>query len=299
MVVPVNLLIWIQGPKQSISSDIGVKAESSFDTWVYEIDCLKRDKKHSHEVITQAVKRSLKGDAAKVAMRLGSDASLSQLVHKLQSIYGSVDEGEALLGEFYSARQQDGEDVSSWGCRVEDLFYKAFKSNADQMNANHMLRTRFWGGLQQWIKDCSGHIFDKIQDFDRLRVELRRVEQNHMVSDFIGTKQTTKKPVPVKRSLLAPPPLSETEGIKKLEAMMYQLSSKFDKFETQLHDRSTRGPTPDRQPLTTPSTYKGVRTHAQSSSGRTPQRRKEIQCWKCGQVGHIAIGCRNEPLDLN
>lgn len=37
------------------------------------------------------------------------------------SIYGDVDKTEIIFGKFYSARQHSVEDVSSCGCRLEDL----------------------------------------------------------------------------------------------------------------------------------------------------------------------------------
>ena len=39
------------------------------------------------------VRKSLRWDAARVAMRLGPETSLHQLISKLKSIYGSIDEG--------------------------------------------------------------------------------------------------------------------------------------------------------------------------------------------------------------
>ena len=40
--------------------------------------------------------------------------------------------------------------------------------------------TTTWGGLQQRIKDCSGHIGDKTQEFDKLRVEMRGTESSYV-----------------------------------------------------------------------------------------------------------------------
>jgi hypothetical protein len=39
-----------------------------------------------------------------------------------------------------------------------------------------MLRKMFWTGLTRSLKDVSGHKFDTIEEFDQLRVALRRIE---------------------------------------------------------------------------------------------------------------------------
>ena len=120
------------------AGDSSAKTESSFDTWLYEVECFQKNTKYSTEVIATAVRHSLKGDAARVAMHIYPNACLNKLVVKLKNIYDSGDEGEVLLGDFFSAHQKDDESVSSWGCRVDQLFYKAFKTSAQQINYNHM-----------------------------------------------------------------------------------------------------------------------------------------------------------------
>ncbi|VDH98736.1 Hypothetical predicted protein [Mytilus galloprovincialis] len=46
---------------------------------------------------------------------------ISMIPTQLNTIYGV----EALLGQFYTARQHEDEDVASWGCRLEDILRKA------------------------------------------------------------------------------------------------------------------------------------------------------------------------------
>lgn len=58
-------------------------------------------------------------------MRLGPNATVNKIMYKLDSIYGTVEEKETLMANFYSARQQETEDISAWVCRLEDLLSKA------------------------------------------------------------------------------------------------------------------------------------------------------------------------------
>ena len=60
------------------------------------------------------IRQSLREEAGRVVMRLGVNATIPQILAKLDSIYRDVDKKEQLLAEFYSARQRDGEDITSW-----------------------------------------------------------------------------------------------------------------------------------------------------------------------------------------
>lgn len=53
-------------------------------------------------------------------MSLGPNATVDKIMYKLDSIYGTVEEKETLMANFYSAKQQESEDISALGCRLED-----------------------------------------------------------------------------------------------------------------------------------------------------------------------------------
>ena len=54
-------------------------------------------------------------------MRMGSDASLSELLDKLGGIYGILEVGDSLIIQFYNTKQKEGENVNEYGCRLEEL----------------------------------------------------------------------------------------------------------------------------------------------------------------------------------
>ena len=53
------------------SGDSSAKGHVDFDVWLYEVECLMKSESVSPDAINQVVRHSLKGDAARVAMRLG------------------------------------------------------------------------------------------------------------------------------------------------------------------------------------------------------------------------------------
>ncbi|CAG2185179.1 unnamed protein product [Mytilus edulis] len=84
-------------PRISNFSGNNTKGETSYELWRYEVTGLMADKLYDQENINYAVRRSLKGDAGMVAMHLGAKASIPDILHKLDSIYGAVEKRRIYL----------------------------------------------------------------------------------------------------------------------------------------------------------------------------------------------------------
>lgn len=94
--------------------DEPAKGEVNFELWKYEVNCLLQEGVHSIDTIRQAIRRSLKGRAAAILQRMGTNPPIQKIVDKLNGIYGSVDAGQTTLAEFYAAKQKTDESVASW-----------------------------------------------------------------------------------------------------------------------------------------------------------------------------------------
>ncbi len=258
-----------QPPRISqFSGDPAAKGEADFDLWLYEVSCLLKEAKHPEHVLSQAIRRSLRGHAAKVAMGLGHDSSIGELIGKFTSVFGSVEEGEDLLASFYSASQRESEDVSAWACRLEAILHKASQQGQVVSNGKEMLRKKFWSGLRQWLKDCSGHKFDTITDFDRLRVAIRKIEYDHQGKSMPDSQKVTAV------SKMAQVESETQKELKDLKALVCNLTSRFDKYENR------------QAPVRYSSEPESKPTPPDPGDPRGPQ------CWKCFGFGHIARGCR-------
>ncbi|VDI72934.1 Hypothetical predicted protein [Mytilus galloprovincialis] len=111
-------------------NDKTVKGENTrYDLWRHDIRCLLNEKTHSVEAITQAVSRSVKGEAGVVLMHLGEHASIFDILQKFDCIFGNIDEKETIMSEFYNAKQKEEEDVSTWSCRLEDILSQALNND--------------------------------------------------------------------------------------------------------------------------------------------------------------------------
>ena len=199
--VPSTVTVPIQIPRIPVFTGENTKGELSFDLWKYEVKCLLMDKTYSPDIIASAVKKSLRGEAGRVAMRSGPAASTADLMEKLENVYGTLELREGILAQFYSAKQQPEENVIKWGCRLEDILAKAIeKGLVDPSNRNEMLRNMFWTGLNQSLKDISGHKYDSIYDFDKLRTAVRIIESEHINPVSMDRQPTNKAMVTVPQS---------------------------------------------------------------------------------------------------
>ena len=110
-------------------------------------------------------------------VRLGTD--VTDILEKMNSVFGDIDTEADVLATFYGARQGPEETVADWGCRLEGLFDVAKRQAQIPGNPQEAMRNMFWSGLRQELKDVSAYQFDSIKSFDELRIALRRIERQH------------------------------------------------------------------------------------------------------------------------
>ena len=306
-------------PKISTFSGDSSKQDTAYDQWKYEVECLIREQ-YKESSVAQAIRRSLKGDASSVAMRLGPEAKISEIMEKMESVFGTVERGETTMEEFYSANQKKSEDSMAWSCRLEEIYRKAIeKGVARKEDANEKLRSRYWNGLHQWLKDITGYKFDKMNDFDELRREIRLIEKEH-----------EKKSTPI--MAIGAEKESEKSEMQELKGMLQQLTAKVNKLEGQQQHKDN-----GKQEQGASSNYNEQQhTRQYNRGGNTggrggnrgygrqnydrgyykpppyqdrhhgydrPQQYYEEEyyddtqdrgpiCYRCGQEGHLARGCK-------
>ena len=216
-------------PKIPTFSGDGSKQDTSYELWKYQVECLLKDK-YSESVVAQSARRSLRGEAGKVAMRLGSDANIKQLMEKMESVFGTVERGESIMEEFYSATQRKSENTMEWSCRLEEIYSKAVaKGVAKREEANEKLKSRFWNGLHQWLRDITGYKYDRIEEFDELRKEVRLVEKEH------DKKATTSMAITTDKD-------SDRSELQEIKGMIHQLTTKVNQLESGYQQRDNKQP---------------------------------------------------------
>ena len=177
---PQNLDRSLQFPKFSPFSgeDPKPKSEASYDEWKYEVSCTRRDGIYSDEIVAQAIRRSVRGQAKRVLLTMGITASVESILKRLEGVFGNVATGESILQEFYTAFQKQEESVNGWGLRLEEILQKAIdKGHVKDEEKDDRLRQKFWRGLRsEKLRNATRLQFESIKNFEMLRSAVRAEE---------------------------------------------------------------------------------------------------------------------------
>ena len=294
-VIP-KVTTYIHPPTLSTFSgtDVTGKNATTFDLWLYEVKCLMIEKTHSQEAISQSIRKSMRGEAGRIVMRLGPNAKIPEILDNFTSVYGDVDEKESILSEFYGARQKQIENVTEWSCRLEDILGRAIMTGQVLENsADKMLHDMLWKGLRPDLKDITHYEREKYQSFDSLRVALRKIEkENIQESEGKISKQISKKAI-----------VEDKPADDEMKGMLKSITHRLENLETAQRGRSRFRPT-SRGSRYRNQTYRG--RNLRNDFTREKQNSKEdqhfiyphINCRRCDREGHIERGCRaNTDVD--
>nr|KAG5696066.1 hypothetical protein BaRGS_017178 [Batillaria attramentaria] len=191
---------------------------ADYRLWRHQLTSLLTEN-HTERDIKDAIRASLHGKAGLVTVRMGPDVTISDIIAKMDSIYGQINSEADVLAAFYGARQEATETVAEWGCRVESLLDEVKQQRVQlQRPSDEMLRTVLWTGLRQELKDVSSYHYDRARSFDELRVVLRRLEQQHPPPAKAAKPSNCKAATKGK-------PTQEKSEIDDLKAAIHQLTT--------------------------------------------------------------------------
>ena len=77
----------------------------NFELWRYEVEYLRWDNTYSADALARLVRRSPRGEASQLILHLGVDATVDEILDKLEGFYGTVESGVVLLQQLYAAKQ--------------------------------------------------------------------------------------------------------------------------------------------------------------------------------------------------
>ncbi|XP_076463957.1 uncharacterized protein LOC143296081 [Babylonia areolata] len=276
--------------------------EEGYELWRHQLLSLRREN-HSSQDIADAIRASLQCKAGSLLVSLGPDATVDEILTKLDSIYGQVDEDADVLAAFYSARQGQAETVADWSCRIEGLFGRVRRLSDINGGTDEALRQMFWTGPRQELKDASAYQFDTIKSFDEVRKAIRRVEKQHPLAPVKTEKKT------VCNVTQSQPRKDHSES---LEAMVKQLSSELKALKQEIKSVHSKKPA-DTQHSERKDHYQSLGQNRQMSSNnqasdnpawcqgrqnswqggriRDNRQRGEVVCYRCGEpafrAGHL------------
>ena len=272
-----------QPPKISIfSGDPKLKpGECSFECWKYEVTCLLKEGAYSHQILTPIIRRSLRGEAGQVVRYLGSEASINEIISKLEGLYGTVESGAVLLQQLYQSKQDKGESAAAFGLRLELLANKAKeRGGITQAALNSTLRIVFWQGLvDERVKNTVRHKIDQANSFDEVLRLIRVAEQEIMESERFHQGGPHSKGRTAQTFQTQTQETDKDKNDKDLQVLLKKIEQRLATLEKTV-DKG------------------GIKQNSPKPPDRLKdrsRRRGPVTCYGCGQEGHIARNCPNQP----
>ena len=178
-------------PKLPVFSGHENKGEVTYEVWSFEVKCLQNPHAVPDHVLLQTIRTSLRGSAKTMITNLGEDATVTDILTKLDDFYGNVSTCETLMQTFYSDFQKDDDSIVKYGSRLEQTLTRALQTTSMELSLKDaMLHPKFWTGLSnQQLKNSTRHLFDKVKDFQLLLREMRKVEQEQVSISLPAGKQ--------------------------------------------------------------------------------------------------------------
>ena len=221
---------YIEIPKLPIfsGSDEVPKGEVNYEVWSFEVKCLQ-SAETPEDVLSQAIRRSLRGLARGMLVHIGTSASSEEILNKLDGFYGNVSTAEELMQQFYGDSQKEGESIVSYASRLESTIMKAIKlGHIDTYAKDSMLRSKFWTGLKNTqLRNATRHKYDSLSDFQTLLKEIRQVE----VEEQNLVKSKDPKPKTAQQHQASASASSEKFSNEEIYKQLCQLKSQLDKLE--------------------------------------------------------------------
>ena len=306
---------WSQTPPR-LPTFSGEEKDSPFDLWHYEVQCLEAEERAEAD-IRLAIRRSLKGQASRTLMSLGIGASVDEILTKFKAVFGPTVSGQTIMSTFYSLKQREGEDAGTFANRLEDCLYQVIQCGKVERSAsNTMLKEAFEAGLRTQTRLAVGFLFRlHTLKFEELVLEVKRTERELKLTPSATVHSVQESQIQQLISQVAQlrtelQTLKQSQSVPTPPAQPRQPRTSQGSRGQRYAPAQAAYPTPNR---TVPSYaprgnmhqgygYGQSGPHAYPGQGAAappqPPRRQDgpITCWKCGNLGHVAKGCRSTPV---
>lgn len=156
-----------------------------------------------------------------MAMRLGETATVEEILTTFHSAFGNTESAESILKKFHGCVQQKGEPVVKYTSTIGGLFSMAVDLKAIQRQNRFLLKSVFYEGLEMDLKVAAMYKFDKVEDYNSFKAEVRKLEAD-MRSE--GAKPCNS---------ISGKEKEDKSDMGEMKAILKQISSRIDKIEKQ------------------------------------------------------------------
>lgn len=279
--------------------------EADYDTWRTTVEVLINDPAVSDVSCTQRILDSLLPPATDITKHLGPHAKPSEYLKVLDSAYGAVEDGDELFARFMNTLQNEGERPSAYLQRLHVCLTKAMqRGGVSASEFNKQLLRQFCRGcwedslisdLQLGQRKESPPSFSELLFLLRTEEDKQAAKVSRMQQHFGRNKPTQSYP---KQRVI-----SNEQTVSTSESDFDVLKKQIADLSAQLNSLKTESQTQKqpKQPKTKCQTTNAkveahpVKKKAPTAFAKTNAKPRPWYCFQCGEDGHIASSCENEP----
>lgn len=235
---------------------------TDFKVWKIEVECIIKSKMYPESLIAQTMRNSLKGQTRKVLLTIDPIASSSDILRKLEDIYGNTQTEDSIMQDFFNAKQDEKETTSNWALRLETIMQLAIETGEiSKVKKNSLLKQRFWKGLKsEKLRNNTRVTYESSANFEVLRKKAR-IEEEELKrnTDEVRTQTPmtntasyrreiegpSQKDITLQQQNLKPSQSNENEQMKMMQKLMDkmgQLEKEIAKIQTE-HKQYENTPT--------------------------------------------------------
>ena len=176
---------------------------------------------YSEEEMMFGIRRAMMGKAGDKLTRMGSGMTVARIVSKFESEYGLVDTMETVLGKLFNCKQGPKETITDYASRIEELSAQAAKLDGSSQGDDKVLKNILYQGLRKEFSLRAAYKNDIIEDYDKFKLELRKIE-SELSAEQSETKQEPKK---------CNAAVNIDNGNTEMRALFEKLNSRIDQLE--------------------------------------------------------------------
>ncbi|XP_046722634.1 zinc finger CCHC domain-containing protein 12-like [Silurus meridionalis] len=283
--------------------------ESDYDTWRSNVEFHLTDANLSARHIVRKIVESLSPPATNVVKHLGLNATPRDYISLLDSAYGVVDDGDELFAKFLNTNQNTGEKPSSYLQRLQLVLNKVIsRGGIVASDLERQLIKQFCRGcwdnslitnLQLEQKKHNPPSFSEFllllrTEEDRQAAKSSRMKQHLGLSKTKAQacSLTTKDYVTNDMDNAIAADATSSASTHNLEKQLTQLQAQVASLKASLSGNSNQTATKKTRPKAKVSTEENTLCSGDLKLTKKP---RPGYCFKCGEDGHIASSCSNEP----
>lgn len=287
--------------------------EADYDTWRTSVEVLMKDPSVSDMHCTHRILDSLLPPAAEMTKHLGPQAKPSVYLELLDSAYGTVEDGDELYARFMSTLQNDGEKPSTFLQRLHvSLSTTMRRGGVSPYDFDRQLLKQFCRGcwdnaliidLQLEQRKGNPPSFAELllllrTEEDKQATKMSRMKQHLGTGKpaYGASKQRVMSHLQTAHATTDLEHSTEIEMLKKQVAYISaQLSSMTAEGHKQKQPKQQKAKSIAASAKANVPFVKKKVISQQSSAAKTSSRPRPWYCFQCGEDGHIASACDNEP----